>query len=279
MVPYAVQVVTALAAQFLRLLDETDEDDEDDATLAALGIMQALGTMMEAVSGKAEIYRNMEAPLLPLFARCCEQDAEDYFEEMLELLSYITYYATAISAPLWELVPKLHAVYHDWGRDYINNLAVPLDNYISRSPDAFLTIQNGALVQMVVSIVRDALVSEHATESFQETDAHGAPRLIESMLHACRGRIDAIVPDLLTCTLMRLESAETKAFKTLLYAVVSSALHYNPALALQVLEHRQATTAVLTAWANHLSTSEKLRRHDLKAVSYTHLTLPTICSV
>ena len=264
MVPYAVQVVTALSATFMRLLDETDEDDEDDATLAALGVMQALGTMMEAVSGKAEIYRNMEQPLMPLFTRCCQQDAEDYFEEMLELLAYITYYATDISPQLWELVPQLHAVYHDWGRDYVNNLSVPLDNFISRSPEAFLTLQNGGIVQMVVSIIRDALVSEHATESFQEGDAHGAPRLIESMMHACPGRIDPVVPDLMQYVLMRLDTAETRGYKILLYSALSSSIHYNPVLALQVLEHRQATTQVLTSWANHLSTTEKLRRHDFK---------------
>ena len=124
---------------------------------------------------------------MPLFMRCCQQDAEDYFEEMLELLSYVTYYAKDISPHLWELVPRLHAVYHEWGRDYVNNISVPLDNFISRSPEAFLTLQNGGLVQMVVSIIRDALVSTESVESFQETDAHGAPRLVESMLHACRG--------------------------------------------------------------------------------------------
>ena len=68
MAPYAVQVVTALAASFMRLVDESAEE-EDEATLAALGVMNALSTMMEAVTGKAEIYQAMESPLMPLFAR------------------------------------------------------------------------------------------------------------------------------------------------------------------------------------------------------------------
>jgi len=264
MVPYAVQVVTALAASFMRLVDETDEDEEDDATLAALGVMQALGTMMEAIAGKADVYRQLEAPLLPLFRRCCQQDAEDYLEEMLELLSYITYYASEISPQLWELVPCLHTVYQDWGREYMNSLAVPLENVISRSPEAFLTLHNGQLVQMVVSMCRDALVSEQAIESLTEPDQHGAPKLVEAILHSCRGRIDAVVPDLIACILMRLESAESRSLKTLLYSALSSAIHYSPVLALQVLEHRQATTTLLTTWAGHLSTNEKLREHDLK---------------
>ena len=264
MVPYAVQVVGALAQSFMRLVDESDEEDEDDATLAALGVMQALGTMMEAISGKAEVYRQMEAPLMPLFARCCEQDAEDYFEEMLELLNYVVYYAESISPQLWSLVPKLHSIYHDWGREYLNQLGNCLDSFITRSPEAFLTINNGQLVQSIVSICRDALISDEAKESMQDYDQHGAPKLVESMLHACRGRIDPIVPDLITFVLMRLDTCESRSLKILLYSALSSAIHYNPVIALQVLEHRQATQAVLTVWAQHLGAAPKLRVHDLK---------------
>ena len=59
--------------------------------------------MMEAVSGKAEIYRQMEAPLLPLFRRCMEQDAEDYFEEMLELLSCVKRRSNRLIPSRWAL--------------------------------------------------------------------------------------------------------------------------------------------------------------------------------
>ena len=65
---------------------------------------------------------------------------------------------------------------------------------------------------------------------------------MESLLHNCHGRIDAIVPDLMACVLMRLETAETKPYKILLYSVLSSAIHYNPALALQVCSSTDPST-------------------------------------
>ena len=158
---------------------------------------------------------------MPLFARCCEQDAEDYFEEMLELLNYVVYYAESISPQLWSLVPKLHSIYHDWGREYLNQLGNCLDSFITRSPEAFLTINNGQLVQSIVSICRDALISDEAKESMQDYDQHGAPKLVESMLHACRGRIDPIVPDLITFVLMRLDTCESRSLK-IAYSALSS---------------------------------------------------------
>ena len=53
---------------------------------------------------------------------------------------------------------------------------------------------------------------------------------------------------------------------TLLYNVLSSALHYNAALALQVLQHRHQAGwhATLHGWMQHLTTCPKLRLHDLK---------------
>ena len=48
MAPYAVRVVSALAENFMRLYEE-QEDADDNCALAAMGVMQAISTMMEAV--------------------------------------------------------------------------------------------------------------------------------------------------------------------------------------------------------------------------------------
>ena len=55
MAPYAVQIVGALAQNFLRLFEE-QEDEEDDDALAAMWVLQAISTMMEAVSDKPEVH-------------------------------------------------------------------------------------------------------------------------------------------------------------------------------------------------------------------------------
>ena len=285
MAPYAAQVVGALCSSFLRIIDESDQggDDDDDGTMAAMGIMQALVTMMEAVVSKPEVYAAVEAPLLPLLARCCHQDCEDFFEEALEVLSYLTYYPPTISEGLFRIVPLLHEAFHTWARDYINQILAPLDNYIHRATDTFLAAEGGAYVQMALSLCRGTLVGEEAL-SMAESEVFGGPKLVESLLHNCRGRIDALLPELVAMIAMRLqiegpeESQPGLGLSTLLYTALGSAFHYNPLLTLQILEHRQCQLQMLTSWVKHLHENPKLREHDLKVAMLSVaalLSLPT----
>ena len=275
MAPYSLQVVTALVASFMRLVDEEDGDGKDDdgdggdAVIAAMSVLQALTTMCEAVHNMGEpageLFVQLQAPLLPLFKRCIQDaDGEDYIEDMLEVLSYITYHAKAIPPPMWELVPMMHAAFHDWAREYLNQMMGPLDNLISRSPELFLTLENGRYVEMILSMCRLALIGEGSDE-IEESDLHGAPQLLESILQNCHGRVDPILKDVLAITLMRLDKPEENVpLRVLLYNVLSSALYYNASATLQVLEHRQATQQALGAWFQHLTSCEKLRVRDCK---------------
>ena len=286
MVPYAVQVVAALCTSFTRIMDESESgDDDDDCTMAAMGIMQALTTMMEAVAGTPEVYAALEAPLLPLLVRCCREGGEDFFEEAMEILAYLTFHQRTLSEGLFSMIPILHEAFHTWARDYINQILAPLDNYIHKATDVFLTANGGAYVQMTMSICRGVLVGEEA-EAMGDCDVFAGPKLIESLMHNCRGRIDALMPELVGMIHVRLHLDDSDGqpglgLTTLLYTALGSAIHYNPLLTLQILEHRQCQAALLTSWVKHLGTiCERpcVRAHDLKiallAVS-SMLAMPT----
>lgn len=47
-----------------------------------------------------------------------------------------------ISPRMWSLFPQLHQCYMEWGFNYLENLLVPLDNYISRGTDVFLSCKD-----------------------------------------------------------------------------------------------------------------------------------------
>jgi len=280
MAPYAVQIVGALAQNFLRLFEEQEGEEDDDA-LAAMWVLQAISTMMEAVSDKPEVYVQMEAALLPMLHKMMGESAREYFEDVNEVLSYLTYYSPVISDELWGIFPKLHEAFHTWAFEYANNMLVPIDNFISRATERFVT--GGAMVgdeatpylAMVMSICR-ATLTTHAHD-LPDQEQHGACKLLESLLHNCHGRIDAQMPEVLSLALLRLEGllaaeeglkkdGSVHSMVTLLYNVLSSALHYNAALALHVLQHRhpEGWHATLHAWMQHLSSCPKLRLHDLK---------------
>lgn len=52
-----------------------------------------------------------------------------------------------ISERMWTLWPQLVQCFHEWAIDYFENLLVPLDNFISRGTDTFLSGQNPNYLQ------------------------------------------------------------------------------------------------------------------------------------
>lgn len=59
----------------------------------------------------------------------------------MEILSYVTYFTPTISPEIWALWPLLMASLREWAVDYFENMLVPLDNFISRGTDRFLTAE------------------------------------------------------------------------------------------------------------------------------------------
>lgn len=57
-----------------------------------------------------------------------------------------------ISPRMWSLFPQLHQCYMEWGFNYLENLLVPLDNYISRGTDVFLSCKDPNYHAMVRAV-------------------------------------------------------------------------------------------------------------------------------
>ena len=76
----------------------------------------------------------------------------EYYEDVLEILSYLTYYSPVLSPRLWELFPLIYCAFNEWAYDYLENMVTPLDNYISRGTDVFVSSQNPDLVGMIYAM-------------------------------------------------------------------------------------------------------------------------------
>jgi len=63
----------------------------------------------------------------------------EYLESALDVLTCLTYYTATITPPLWSLFPLLYHAFDRWAYDYLENIISPVDNYISRSTDIFVT--------------------------------------------------------------------------------------------------------------------------------------------
>jgi hypothetical protein len=194
MVPFANGLVTNLVAAFWRAMnagDEAGSDDDDDGTgaLACLGCLRTIATILDAVTSQPALYPSLEAQLLPVMQRMLSMDGQDVYEEVLEILAYITYYSPTISDAMWALFPVLLSNVNEWALDYFEATLTSLDNYVSRDPARFVAGTDARGVphtDAVFSLAAAILTSA----DYEEEDCVCAPQLLSVVLVHCRGRVD-----------------------------------------------------------------------------------------
>ncbi|KAK8960329.1 hypothetical protein KSP40_PGU015226 [Platanthera guangdongensis] len=194
MAPYAIGLCQNLAAAFWRCLNASEADDEgdDSGALAAVGCLRAISTILESVNSLPQLYVQIEPTLLPIMRKMLSTDGQDVFEEVLEMVSYMTFYSPSISLEMWSLWPLMIASLNEWAIDYFENILVPLDNYISRGTAHFLACKEPDYQQSLWNMLSSIM----ADKNMEDNDIQPAPKLIQVMFQNCKGQVDQWVePD------------------------------------------------------------------------------------
>ena len=274
-----------------------DDDGGDDAAMAAYGVLRALLTILDAVSGLPGAVAALSPALVPLLAAMLDpaRPAEESLEEALDLLAYLTFFSPALTPPLWSLFPRLVAVYHAWAPDFLDSVATALANYMTRGTAAFVgggpssgevvaalagthlapaaaaraaaagdpaawALPGGgrSYADAVLGIAGAALADGDAAEE----DAAAAPRLLAVMLLATAGA--GLAPGALDravgLALARLPTATGSTLRSRLVCVVAAALHADVGAALAALAARGATGAFFAGWVGMLGERRAGRR-------------------
>ncbi|KAG7990889.1 hypothetical protein I3843_02G047400 [Carya illinoinensis] len=269
MAPYALGLCKNLAAAFWRCMNTAEADDEvdDPGALAAVGCLRAISTILESVSRLPHIFVEIEPTLLPIMRRMLTSDGQEVFEEVLEIVSYITLFSPTISLEMWGLWSLMMEALADFAIDYFPNILVPLGNYLSRGTAHFLTCKEPdyqqSLWTMISSIMGD--------KNVEDNDIEPAPKLIQVVFQNCKGQVDQWVEPYLRITVERLRRAEKSYLKCLLMQVIADALFYNSALALGILQKLGVATEIFNLWFQMLQEVKKSgvrvnfkREHDKK---------------
>ncbi|XP_019166863.1 PREDICTED: importin beta-like SAD2 isoform X2 [Ipomoea nil] len=127
------RLLTSLAAAFWKCINTAEADDP--GALAAVGCLRAISTILESVSRLPHLFEQIEPTLFPIMRRMLTSDGQDVYEEVLEIVSYMTFYSPKISMNMWSLWPLMMEALADGAIDYFPNILVPLDNYMSRSTE------------------------------------------------------------------------------------------------------------------------------------------------
>ncbi|WCJ41499.1 Importin beta-like SAD2 [Euphorbia peplus] len=269
MAPYALGLCQNLAAAFWRCMNTAEADDEvdDPGALAAVGCLRAISTILESVSRLPHLFVQIEPTMLPIMRRMLTTDGQEVFEEVLEIVSYMTFFSPTISLEMWSLWPLMMEALADWAIDFFTNILVPLDNYISRGTAHFLACKDPdyqqSLWKMISSIMAD--------RNLEDNDIEPAPKLIEVVFQNCRGQVDQWVEPYLRVTVERLNRAEKAYLKCLLMQVIADALYYNASLTLSILQKLGVATEIFNLWFQMLQQVKKSgvrvnfkREHDKK---------------
>ena len=87
----------ALIAWSVALQGSGAEDEDDDfGALAAFGCLRAISTVLESVSTLTHLFPQLEEILFPIMHKMCSQDGQDVFEEVLQIISYCTYFCEEV---------------------------------------------------------------------------------------------------------------------------------------------------------------------------------------
>ncbi|KAL9269091.1 Importin beta-like SAD2-like protein [Drosera capensis] len=124
MAPYALGLCQNLASAFWRCMStaEADEDGDDPSgALAAVGCLRAISTILESMSKLSHLFVNIEPIIFPILQRMLTTDGQEVLEEVLEIVSYMTFFSPTISLQMWSLWPLMVQALADWAIDYFSN--------------------------------------------------------------------------------------------------------------------------------------------------------------
>ncbi|CAK8540920.1 unnamed protein product [Lathyrus sativus] len=255
MAPYALGLCQNLAAAFWRCMNSAEADDEadDPGALAAVGCLRAISTILESVSRLPHLFVQVEPTLLPIMQRMLTTDGQEVFEEVLEIVSYMTFFSPSISLEMWTLWPVMMEALADWAIDFFPNILVPLDNYISRGTAHFLTCKDPDYQQSLWNMVSSIM----ADKNMEDNDIVPAPKLIEVVFQNCRGQVDHWVEPYLRITVERLNRTQKSYLKCLFMQLIADALYYNAALTLSILQKLGVASEFFHLWFHLLGQVKK----------------------
>ncbi|KAF9202029.1 hypothetical protein BGZ49_007782 [Haplosporangium sp. Z 27] len=279
--PFAVQLCEQLRDTFLRICEDmakgsdgvddlTDVaiDEASDKTMAAMGVLKTMGTLIISLESTPEVLNQLEIALLPVIQFTLQNAIIDLFDGVFEIIDSCTFSGKAISANMWGVFELIYKTFKESALDFIEEMLPSLENYVMYGKDVVSTNEN------VGHSIYDIIETVMKSDRLGENDRVSACKLAECLLLNCRGHVDKYVAPILTLVfeyLVPTDRIQTVEFRVQAIEVVMNALYYNPSVTLRFLEENGWTQLFLTVWFNNL---EKLSRvHDKK------LSIVALCSI
>lgn len=273
--PFAVALSENLRDTYLRIVqdilsrNETRANEDggafgdylDDKAIAALGVLQTMGTLILTLEATPDVLLLLETILMPVISITLDNKLYDLYNEVFEIIDSCTFASKAISPTMWQAFELMHKTFKDGAELYLEDMLPALDNFVTYGQQRL--IEHPPYLAAVAGMVRDI---------FGDPKVGGVDRicgckLAEAvMLNLRGGPIDSYIPTFITLPMEVLTSAQqktiVKSYKIHLVEMVINAIYYNPILALQVLESHGWTNKFFSVWFGSIDSFRRV--HDKK---------------
>lgn len=239
--PFAEDLGRNLAAAFNKCMGE--EDDEDCESLCAFGCIRAMSTLIQSVHSSTNLCSSLEELFYPVIDSIIKRENQELIEDVVDMMTFFTYYPPQISARMWSLFPKVHSAYMTWAFESFEYFAAVLENFLIRGKETFVSCKSPDYFALFNQMVEHAL-----TGDYQEVDFHPALKLIAVALQNLKGMIDGFLSPYLHLTFQKMKSAERSDTKVLIFNVLANAMWYNASLTVHLLVQEGVLQEVMSAW-------------------------------
>jgi len=202
--PYAVDLIKELISSYNRMYDHTKgkEAAMTESGMAAAACIESIGSIVQIIGSDQTILQQIEPLLLPIILRSFTPDELFIMENTVDLLAELTYYSHKISPALWEFYPLLinitvgfpdevaknEGVKQDgsWAYENLKDLAVSLQNFITRGGDDFLIgkCPQGKFIDLMFMLINRII--EISKKNEEEGECVLAVKLINTMLEGLK---------------------------------------------------------------------------------------------
>ena len=278
--PFAVALSEQLRDTYLRIVRELIEKTEskygptndessqyqygeylDDKSIAALGVLQTIGTLILTLEASPDVLLHLETILMPVITITLENKLYDLYNEIFEIIDSCTFAAKSISDTMWQAFELMHKTFKDGAELYLEDMLPALDNYVSYGQERLISHPPylAALAGMVRDIFSDPKVGG--------VDRICGCKLAEAiMLNLRGGAIDSFIPMFIELPMSILSASGSKnivkSLKLHLVEMVINGIYYNSLLALQILESRGWTNKFFSIWFGSIDSFRRV--HDKK---------------
>ncbi|CAF0759891.1 unnamed protein product [Didymodactylos carnosus] len=229
--PIAVQMTSQLVEFFKHVVlaenTSNDETKAEERTVAAMGVLNTLDTIISCMNDKQDILVQIEAIVYEAIVMVLNNGILDFYEEILTLIDTLT--INNISPLMWQVFYVIKDAFFRDAADYFAEIMNCLHNYVINDTQSFISQPDR--LETVFEMCKHVITNDLGEDS----EAHAA-KLIEIIILQCQDHITMALPAIVQLIAKRFtREIVTNELRLMLNQVFITMLWLSPDLFFQTM--------------------------------------------